>query len=737
MSHFHVIRIWLLRIRYIFRTFILFCLSITTSLFFFISNANAWNNSTTHPDIMRAAYNELSKSAAFQISHFPRNIKEILAHEGYTKGTPDWDTKYSEHYYNPKVNQGGAPEAVERNFGYLIKELLRNKDKTRLAKAAAWSAHFMADIHCPFHLVGWRGDWVYNYTTKFNTPVYGSLDLCYACTEPHTDNFPNEVKRFLELRNQNSFVDWFDPWYYNFSDWKTQITKREGSHQVWEMGTSKFSPTHCDYQLNWENPVPTYEPWSAQAKKARLYAIENTKKIGFNIKRYYDSNPKDVKYNIAIGCAVRSVYNLWRASFSALKPTWGQIYNKGGFFEIIGQVENLERNDVAKNVRLRLTADGCKIDQKTPPEQKLGDVVSPKIYKSGMWTVKDITSVCILKLEVIGQYKTPDLQYAFIEKKLNPPLQIYIEGKPEAFLGEDVQFTAKVKKLGYYFDPAKLGLQWKWRWNNKEVAPSSSTGSLSTIRGRTQTLGSNVIIVEAFTNVQGKWEKAAEAKHVLTVKEKGQSPPAASVTIKGETQIKVGSTAKLNAQVTKSNVPSSDLYFKWFVNGKDSGTGSTLSLKGTSPGTYRVTAELWMKNKSGSARLAQADHTVTVEGGSSPVKPPPTKIVPPTEKKLSMPFDTCIKKYCLPQKDACSKALCQKLVSGCASPCIQIYTADACACGGACKLMQEDQKCVEPYMGGFLGCLSGCWRSSKPAVCGYDCLGKLKSSFEGCRKKTK
>jgi len=506
---------------------------------------------------------------------------------------------------------------------------------------------------------------------------------------------------------------------------------------VWEMGTSKFSPTHCDYQLNWENPVPTYEPWSAQAKKARLYAIENTKKIGFNIKRYYDSNPKDVKYNIAIGCAVRSVYNLWRASFSALKPTWGQIYNKGGFFEIIGQVENLERNDVAKNVRLRLTADGCKIDQKTPPEQKLGDVVSPKIYKSGMWTVKDITSVCILKLEVIGQYKTPDLQYAFIEKKLNPPLQIYIEGKPEAFLGEDVQFTAKVKKLGYYFDPAKLGLQWKWRWNNKEVAPSSSTGSLSTIRGRTQTLGSNVIIVEAFTNVQGKWEKAAEAKHVLTVKEKGQSPPAASVTIKGETQIKVGSTAKLNAQVTKSNVPSSDLYFKWFVNGKDSGTGSTLSLKGTSPGTYRVTAELWMKNKSGSARLAQADHTVTVEGGSSPVKPPPTKIVPPTEKKLSMPFDTCIKKYCLPQKDACSKALCQKLVSGCASPCIQIYTADACACGGACKLMQEDQKCVEPYMGGFLGCLSGCWRSSKPAVCGYDCLGKLKSSFEGCRKKTK
>lgn len=88
--------------------------------------------------------------------------------------------------------------------------------------------------------------------------------------------------------------------------------------------------------------------------------------------------------------------------------------------------------------------------------------------------------------------------------------------------------------------------------------------------------------------------------------------------------------------------------------------------------------------------------------------------------------------YCRPGYDACVQALCQPLTSGCGVPCETIYTASGSACVGACYNYQADPECVEPYMGSFLGCCSGCWTSATFGDCGNACLGSLEGSRDVC-----
>jgi pimeloyl-ACP methyl ester carboxylesterase len=95
-------------------------------------------------------------------------------------------------------------------------------------------------------------------------------------------------------------------------------------------------------------------------------------------------------------------------------------------------------------------------------------------------------------------------------------------------------------------------------------------------------------------------------------------------------------------------------------------------------------------------------------------------------------FDDCVAEYCVPAYDACIQALCQPLTSGCGVPCETIYTTSGSACEGACRNYQNHPECVEPYMGSFLGCCSGCWTSAVFGDCGHACLGSLEASMAAC-----
>jgi|GEM_PF-6345350 len=93
-------------------------------------------------------------------------------------------------------------------------------------------------------------------------------------------------------------------------------------------------------------------------------------------------------------------------------------------------------------------------------------------------------------------------------------------------------------------------------------------------------------------------------------------------------------------------------------------------------------------------------------------------------------FDECMKNYCMPGYNECEGKLCPTITSGCAGPCISIYTADPSPCEGGCRNYQENKQLVGPLMPAFSSCLQGCTDSAKPADCGYNCLASLENSIE-------
>ena len=137
----------------------------------FASHAFSWGGvfywSPTHQVILTEAYNFLSQDPAFQGSGF-LSLNSILLNEGVSVGVepgldpyaigpgPDANgaSPYQWHYYNPLTGKGRAPSAVQMYYKQLI-DLNNKNDK---GQAAAWSAHFLADMNVPYHIVGMYGN---------------------------------------------------------------------------------------------------------------------------------------------------------------------------------------------------------------------------------------------------------------------------------------------------------------------------------------------------------------------------------------------------------------------------------------------------------------------------------------------------------------------------------------------------------------------------------------------------
>ena len=401
--------------------------------------AAAWGSLAgvaTHQFILDQAYAKLKADKAFDPSRFP-TLEEIQANEGVNwSGRSDtWfdalngpgpdsegASAYSKHYYNPDTTEGDGPSAVAEHYRDLAQGVSAGKKEA--AKDAAWGAHFLADMFVPFHVVGATVDTarqLYNAqggsgasSITYDQSITGPTDLCYKCAVKSwvgAANFKTETERFLSVvTTATSHLIWFDPWYYN-GNWPAAV--KSSSHVVWEGVVTHPSPVGAPTLKAWSNARPAFgAPWDLQKPRAEALARTAARTTRDNLVAWLsDDDP-------ALNNAVHAVYQLWRASFSALRPDLEPTPNpaKPGTYKVKGVVTNVA-TEAAQGVRLRLTVTGGKITGGAAERDVKGSIFYDN---STEWEVEAADPAkCMLKLEVIGSYATtPDLQYAMITKPL-------------------------------------------------------------------------------------------------------------------------------------------------------------------------------------------------------------------------------------------------------------------------------------------------------------------------------
>ena len=172
----------------------------------------------THQFIAETAYAALTNDPAFYPGALP-TLPDLLAWAGMTIGQtfvstgvgPDvpGNSRYSDHWYNPRNRQGRGPDAVQTNaLGAVMSE-------RRDAKMVDWSAHYIADMSTPVHVYGaMRGEVLKILDkTPLGKPVLLPLDI----TGPADTNrdWRVEVGRFHAAFLADPHVDFSDPWYYD------------------------------------------------------------------------------------------------------------------------------------------------------------------------------------------------------------------------------------------------------------------------------------------------------------------------------------------------------------------------------------------------------------------------------------------------------------------------------------------------------------------------------------------
>jgi hypothetical protein len=431
----------------------------------------------THQYIVDTALNRLMNDPAFGPTLFPV-FSAVKSNEGIGMNLegPGADgngkSDYSKHYYNPRTNEGGAPDAVKDYFSKLIQaNLLRsNTDDAAGSKEAAYSAHFLADIGDPYHVNGasiktaskiWVDQRAYE-TMKVNlsADITGLPVLNYSPTDDSSEaptDFYTVLSRFIILTD----YDWFDPWYYNGDPDVDSLMTKFSSHILWEArptGTVSMSTFHESagqgrdgYDPHWKNAAPNFKvpPWDSQAEQARQFTIFQATQTRNLQGRYFDDA------TLALGNTIRAVYTLWRASFSGLRL---RIVDQpdgttAAYYRVTGQVINVA-SAAASDLHARLTTTDCTLPDKdndkelgnslpAVPESEevrypaqveaLGLAAEKKWLVSASWRVQPETGkTCKLRLEVTALYSIPDLQYAKVEKTLTfSPKQVAPVSQPK------------------------------------------------------------------------------------------------------------------------------------------------------------------------------------------------------------------------------------------------------------------------------------------------------------------
>lgn len=182
-------------------------------------------------------------------------------------------------------------------------------------------------------------------------------------------------------------------------------------------------------------------------------------------------------------------------------------------------------------------------------------------------------------------------------------ISVSLGGPGESKVGEDATFRAQIKELSK--NDKEATYTFGWSINGAKFGGNSETQSLKVARA-----GRNVVRVVVWQAVGGKWQRAGDASHVFVAA--GPDPAKGSISVSGPSSVEVGDGVELNASVGDTNVPPSALYYSWVVNGRRYNYRDSIALPTSAPGTYHVTAELWMRYQPKPVKLAQAFHSVTV-----------------------------------------------------------------------------------------------------------------------------
>ena len=353
----------------------------------------------SHDYILKEAFANLQHDPAYSKEAFPilGNAmiedplgKTILSNEGqyidaYGNPTglgPDSSTQHTEyswHEYNPRTGEGKAPEQAANWFNELKVDIEGNRMDSA-AKDAAYLAHYIADVTCPFHVNGMPKTEADKLSRtgelSLSSDIVGAplpvskIGMGRTQTPPSNERLVNVLplggavrgtggngKPYEEKLNTNwsreynvwrdlpKSNDWFDPWYndgtsvyiykiagiYNYKT--VPLYEASSTHALWEWyAYNNYSrPTYdvTKVKVGYSEEFLKIQKNNGNGDKSNI--AEFAKEIASNTKdnqqAILDESTKfdtmrDIHSELgkAYQKAISDVCTVWRASFSALRP---------------------------------------------------------------------------------------------------------------------------------------------------------------------------------------------------------------------------------------------------------------------------------------------------------------------------------------------------------------------------------------------------------------------------------
>ena len=401
----------------------------------------------THALIVKEAMARLSMDPTFQTLQFPYT-QDIISFDSVsvlnlypfkTSGTgPDSDgaSKYSEHYYNPKTDQGGGPDAVAKHFKNLIMNIGNRKYGAAASKSAAWAAHFLSDMHVPYHVVGIPASEAFerkeknfgDLTLAESGPslLYGSI-LFPPPGWGRDQGFHEALQRFTEQspkkKGKIGTADWYDPWYLNSIEVTQATSMIFGSHASWEKKAHKLWTQGVGFDdlnslLNestwdpeWENSILQFsgnkDPWEPVNQGMINFAKKCAKETRNRLEKDWD------KPWVSTSRAIRAVMTMYRASVTAIKIEPIKYKRRDNqHYKVTCSIVNTNRSDTLENVKIMFLAKKAN-GKKLYKAVQLNRDIRPLERGSAQWNIPVKNNEKIhLDCAVTGLYQnTPDLGY--------------------------------------------------------------------------------------------------------------------------------------------------------------------------------------------------------------------------------------------------------------------------------------------------------------------------------------
>jgi hypothetical protein len=375
----------------------------------------------THQYFLKMAYSRLMNERTVKnlknrgSFHFPE-VEEILFHEGINRNLkgngPDNEdnSSWSSHYYNPRTKRGGAPKAAA-DYYLKLKENLLKGQTTNAARDAAYMAHFIADLSCPYHVNGMPADEAYK-AYEATRERWLVLDKNIAGdTGGTTYNWDGEFKVFKSMRNtekEKKARDWFDPWYFNRHT-KNVVTS---THVEWEglckpLVPSTFAPLYADGYIEVQSVKGNGTGASIEAFAQNI--ARDTRDHQVQLWKF--TTPLKDQYEQII----RNIFTVWRASFSALHVE-AKASPNSNVLEV--NVTNLEDFETAQDVRIELRISGGKVIGESL--KHLGQIDRHR-SKRIRWEIEPARNEIPVQFKIIAEGKyagCPDSGCTILEKSI-------------------------------------------------------------------------------------------------------------------------------------------------------------------------------------------------------------------------------------------------------------------------------------------------------------------------------